>query len=165
MAFSNLPTASLDFTFRDATGSIGHTLVHVPYATLAAVAIAAADAIVAAMAALSGATCLGYKLTYGKTETEPAAPAAGSRVENKGQFTWRTDDGRTASFTIPAIVESVLNPSGSIDRTDPLVIALVEVVTDVDAIFANASGADIDSLLSAYQRFKGSTKNQLPSDR
>lgn len=165
MAFTNLPTATLDFTFRDESGSIGHTLIHVPYATLAAVAIAAADVIVAAMAALSGATCLGYKLTYGKTETEPADPAAFSRVEDKGQFIWRTADGRTASFTIPAILNSVLLIDGSIDRADLAVVALVEAVTDVDAIFANASGSDIDSLLEAYQRFKASTRKQLPSRR
>ena len=165
MALTNLPTAALDFTFRDESGSIGHTLVHIPYGTLAAVAIAAADAIVASMALLSNAVCLGYKLTYGKTETTPAAPAAGSRVEDKGQFIWRTADGRTASFSIPAVVEGILNVDGSIDRTNADVIALIAVVTGVGSIFAGASGSDITDILSAYQRFSRSTRNQLPSAR
>ena len=165
MALTNLPTAQLKFTFRDETGSLGSLLVHVPYATLAADAIAAADAIVATIVALTGCAVLGYSLTYVKSETDPATPDDGSRVENKGVFTWRTADGRTTTFTVPGILEEVLNPDGSIDRTNALIIAMVAVVEDVGAIFAGASGSDIVGLLSAYQRFSGSTKRQLPSAR
>jgi hypothetical protein len=165
MALTNLPTAQLKFQFRDETGSVASMLIHVPYATLAAAAIAAGDAIMATIVAITGCTPLGYSLTYSKSETDPAAADDGSRVENKGVFTWRTADGRATTFTVPGIVEAVLNPDGSVDRTNAEIIALVAVVEDVGAIFAGASGSDIVSLLSAYQRFNGSTRKQLPSAR
>lgn len=165
MALVNTPTAQLDFTWKDGTGSTGHTLVHIPYGTLAAVAITAADVISAAMALLSDAVLQGYSLTYTKSETEPAAPDASSRIEEKGLFSWRTSNARDTQFTIPAIKDTLLLPSGKIDPSDPLVIALVAVVTGGGAIFAAADGSDITSLLKAYQRFNRSSRNQLPGDR
>lgn len=165
MALTNLPTASLKIDYRDASGSKGSTVFHIPYDTLASVAIAGADLVSAALNALSDAAIDGYSITYSKTEDTPATPTAGSRVEEKGNFIWRTANGRTTRFSIPAIVDSVLNPSGSVDKTDALVLALVAAVTDVDLIFASADGSDITALLEAYQSFRASTKQQLPSDR
>ena len=165
MALTNLPTASLKIDYRDASGSAGSTVFHIPYDTLASVAITAADALSAALNALSDAAIDGYSITYAKTEDTPATPTAGSRVEEKGNFIWRTANGRTTRFTIPALVDSVLNPSGSIDKANGLITALVAVVTDVDLVFASADGSDITALLEAYQSFRRSTKKQLPSDR
>lgn len=165
MALVNLPTAQLRFDWRDASGSKGSTVIHIPYDTLAAAAITAADAISAAMAALSDAVVDGYSLTYTKAEDAPAAAVAGSRVEEKGVFVWRTANARTTRFTIPAIKDSLLNDSGSIDKTDALIVALDAVVTGVGAIFAGADGSDITALLEAYQRFNSSTRRQLPTDR
>lgn len=165
MALTNLPTASLKIDYRDASGSPGSTLFHIPYDTLASVAFTAADALSAALNALSDAAIDGYSITYSKTEDTPAVPTAGSRVEEKGNFVWRTANGRTTRFTIPALVDSVLNPSGSVDKANALIIALVAAVTDVDLIFASADGSDITALLEAYQSFRGSTRKQLPSDR
>lgn len=165
MALVNTPTGQLKINYRDASGSPGSTILHFPYATLAAVVVTAADAISAALNALSDAAIDGYSITYTKREDTPATPTAGSRVEEKGNFVWRTDNGRSTRFSIPAIVDSVLNDSGSIDKTDALITALVAAVTDVDLIFASADGSDITALLEAYQSFRRSTKNQLPSDR
>lgn len=165
MALTNLPTASLKIDYRDASGSAGSTLFHIPYATLASVAITAADALSAALNALTDAAIDGYSITYSKTEDTPATPTAGSRVEEKGNFIWRTANGRTTKFTVPALVDSVMNPSGSIDKANALITALVAVVTDVDLVFASADGSDITALLEAYQSFRKSTKKQLPSDR
>lgn len=165
MALTNTPTAKLTFDWVDGTGSKAHTIVHVPYATLAAAAITAADLIVAAMAALSDATCLGYSLAYTKFETTPADPDPASRVEEKGFFGWRTANARSTTFTIPAIKDSLLTPSGKIDQSDALVIALVDTVIGTGSIFAGADGSDITGLLRAYQRFNRSTRNQLPGDR
>ena len=161
----NKPTASLKLAYKDASGSIGHTLIHVPFGTLAAVAVAAGEAISAVINAVTGASVIGFDLTYAFTEDAPDSAAPGSRVENKGVFSWLCDNGLQSSFTIPAILDSVLNVDGSIDRSDAAIIALVGVVEDVDAIFSSISGADIVSLASAYQRFKASTKKQLPSNR
>jgi hypothetical protein len=165
MALVNTPTAKLDFTFVDGTGSRGHTLVHVPYATLAAAAITAADAISAAMAALSDAAIVSYSLTYSKFEDTPGTPDPASRVEEKGFFSWRTANARSSSFTIPAIKDSLLTPSGKIDQSDVLVAALIAVVAGTGTIFAGADGSDITGILRAYQRFNRSTRNQLPGDR
>jgi len=139
--------------------------INVPYATLAAAAITAADLIRVAMLALSDATIIGQSLTYSYFDDAPPAAVAGSRVEEKGQFIWRTSNARTTGFTIPAIKDAVLTPSGAIDRTDALVIALDDVVTGVGAIFAAADGSDITSLYKAYQRFNRSTRGSLPADR
>jgi hypothetical protein len=165
MALTNLPTAQLSFKLRDASGSIGRFVVHVPYATLAAAAITAADAISAAVALITGCVVLGYELTYAKNETAPGTPTTGSRVEDKGVFVWRTANGRTTRFEIPGIVDAVLNPDGSIDRTNADIIALDAVVTGVGAIFAGADGSDITSLLEAYQRFNATKKRQMPANR
>ena len=119
MAFINTPAATLSFTFRDASGSQATMQINVPYGTLAAAAITAADAIRTAMLALSDATVVAQSLTYSYFDDAPAAANAGSRIEEKGQFIWRTANARTTGFTIPAIKDSVLNTSGSIDRTDP----------------------------------------------
>jgi hypothetical protein len=60
MALTNLPTASLKIDYRDASGSAGSTTFHIPYDTLASVAITAADAVSAALNALSDAAIDGY---------------------------------------------------------------------------------------------------------
>ena len=165
MALVNTPTAKLTFTWQDGTGSRASTIVHVPYATLAAAAITAADAIVAAMAALSDAVCLGYNLVYTKFETTPADADPASRVEEKGFFSWRTANARSTTFTIPAIKDSLLKPYGKIDQRYILVVALVTAVTAGGTIFAGADGSDITDLLRAYQKFNASTRRQLPGDR
>jgi len=165
MALVNTPTGQLKIDYRDASGSKSSTLLHFPYDTLASVVVTAADLISAALNALSDAAIDGYSITYVKREDTPATPTAGSRVEEKGNFVWRTDNGRSTRFTIPAVVDSVLNDSGSIDKTDALIVALVAAVTDVDLIFASADGSDITALLEAYQSFRRSSARQLPSDR
>lgn len=162
MALSNLPTAQLSFRLLDASGSIGRFVVHVPYATLAAVAITAADAIATAVTAITGCVVLGYELTYAKNETTPGTPTAGSRVEDKGVFVWRTSNARSTRFEIPGIVDAVLLPDGRIDQSNIDIAALVTVVTDVGSIFAGADGSDITSLLEAYQRFNSTKKRQMP---
>jgi len=165
MALTNLPTGTLKIDYRDASGSKGSSIFHFPYDTLTSVVITVADVLSAALNALSDAAIDGYTITYAKTEDTPAVPTAGSRVEEKGNFVFRTSNGRTSRFTIPAIVDSVLNTSGSIDRTDALVIALIDAVLAGDFAFASADGSDLTALLQAYQSFRGSTRKQLPSDR
>jgi hypothetical protein len=165
LALTNLPTGTLKIDYRDETGSRGSTVFHFPYSTLASVVVTVADILSAALNALTDAAIDGYSITYAKTEDTPATPGALSRVENKGQFVWRTANGRTTRFSIPAIVASVLNPSGSIDKTDALITALSDAVIAGDFAFNSADGSDITALLEAYQRMSGSTKGQLPTDR
>jgi hypothetical protein len=85
-------------------------------------------------------------------------------VEEKGNFIWTTADGRSTRFSIPAIKDTQLNASGSVNRSAVATAALILAVEDVGAIFAGASGSDITALLKAYQSFRGSTRRELPSD-
>lgn len=165
MALVNLPVGQLKIDYRDASGSQGSTIFHFPYDTLTSVVITAADILSAALNALSDAAIDGYSITYTKREDTPATPTAGSRVEEKGNFVFATDNGRTSRFSIPAIVDSVLNTSGSINKANALVIALVDAVVGGDLIFASADGSDLTALLQAYQSFRKSSKRQLPTDR
>lgn len=164
MAIVAAPTATLSYTWKDASGSIGHTDIHVPDATLAAVALTAAGVLGALLAAMSDCVLLNYKLTYNRVENAPGAPVAGSRVEEKGNFIWTTEDGRSTRFSIPAIKDTQLNASGSVNRAAVAAAALIAGVEDVDAIFAGASGSDITALQKAYQSFRSSTRNELPTD-
>ncbi len=165
MAFVNQPTATLTIKMKDASGSNGSFKVHVPYATLAAVALTAASAIATAVALITGCSVIGFDLTYTSNDDAPATPDAGSRVEDKGVFIWRTANARSSRFEIPGILDAVLNPDGSVDLTNADIIALVAAVTGVGTIFAGADGSDITSLLEAYQRFNSSTRRQLPAKR
>lgn len=165
MALVNLPTGQLKIDYRDASGTKGSSIFHFPYATLTSVVVTVADILSAALNALSDAAIDGYTITYAKTEDTPAAPSAGSRVEEKGNFVWRTANGRTTRFTIPAIVDSVLNDSGSVDKADALIVALDAAIIEGDFAFVSADGSDITALLQAYQSFRGSTRRQLPTDR
>lgn len=164
MAIVAQPTASLDFAFRDASGSVGHMLVHVPDDTIASVALTAAEALGVLVAAMTDAVLINYSLNYSRVENAPGTPVAGSRVEEKGKFIWTTEDGRTTQFSIPAIKDTQLNQSGSVNRSALATAALIAAVEDVDAIFAGASGSDITALKRAYQAFRSSTKSQLPTD-
>lgn len=165
MALVNVPTGQLKIDYRDASGTKGSSIFHFPYSTLASVVITVADALSAALNAVSDAAIDGYTITYTKTEDTPATPTAGSRVEEKGNFVWRTANGRTTRFSVPAVVDSILNASGSIDKANLLVTALVTAVISGDFAFASADGSDITALLEAYQSFRGSTRHQLPTDR
>ena len=165
MAFVNTPAATLRFDWVDGSGTRGATLIHVPFGTAVAAVLTAADVLRPLLGALSDAVIIGQSLTYSYTETELVDPDPSSRVEEKGVFSWNTSNGRKAQFTIPAIKDGVLNTSGSINRTNLGVGALIIGVTDVDAIFCGADGSDISSINKAYQRFNSSTRRQLPSDR
>ena len=165
MALVNLPTAQLKIDYTDASGSKGSSIFHAPFATLASVIVTVADILSAALNALTDCAVDGYSITYAKREDTPATPTAFSRVEDKGNFVFRTADGRTTRFSIPGIVNGVQNEDGSIDKTNALVTALSAAVIAGDFAFQSASGSDITALLQAYQSFRRSTKNELPSVR
>ncbi len=165
MALVNTPTASLKISYRDASGSNGSTLIHVPFATSASAALAAGVAIAATLPALTGCVVTGFGLAYDYVEDAPGDAVAGSRVEDKGVFQWLCANGLHSTFTIPGILDAVLLPDGRVDLTNAAVIAMRAVVEDVGAIFASVSGSDIVSLSEAYQRFSRTTKRQSPPKR
>lgn len=165
MTMQNTPAATLTFTLQDASGSKAPFAINVPFATLASVALAAADVLRPLIAVMTDCVIVAQSLTYSYADDNPGSPVAGSRVEEKAVFVWRTANARSTRMSIPAIKDTQLNASGSVNRAAVATAAFILAVEDVDAIFCGADGSDVTSLLSAYQRFRSSTKNMLPADR
>lgn len=162
MALVNQPAGQLVINYRDETGSKGSTQFSFPYATLTSVVVAAADILSAALNAITGCAIDGYTISYTKSEDTPETPADGSRVENKGKFTFRTANARTSLFSVPGIEEAVLLPNGNINPANAAIIALVAAVVGGDLVFCAADGSDLTALLHAEQVFSRTTKNQKP---
>jgi hypothetical protein len=165
MALVNKPTASLKITYRDASGSAGSTLIHVPFATLATVALAAGEALAATLPAITGCVVTAFALGYDFVEDAPGTPVAGSRVEDKGIFQWLCANGLTSTFSVPGILDTTLLPDGRVDLTNADIAIMRGVVENVGAIFSSISGSDIVTLAEAYQRFNRTTKRQAPPKR
>jgi len=162
MALVNQPAGNLAIHFRDETGSKASANFSFPYATLASVVFTAADLLSAALNAITGCAIDGYTITYTKQEDTPEAPADGSRVENKGQFTYRTANARTSMFTVPGIEEAVLTQSGAVNLSNSLIVALNTAVVGGDLVFCAADGSDLTAILHAEQKFRRTGKAQSP---
>ncbi len=165
MAMTNLPAAQLTFTLEDDSGSQSKVQFHVPFGTLASVALAGANTVAPLIAAVSDCAIVAQSLTYAYFDPLHALPVAGSRVEEKGIVIMRAANGRTSRIAIPAIKDALLNKSGSIDRANADFEALFAAVLDASAVFCAADGSDLVSVDKAYQGFRSSTKRSLPSDK
>lgn len=165
MAWAEKPTASLTYVMVDESGSRSTCSFDVPETTLADAALTAAAALRPLIEALTDCAVVSYSLTYSSFDDAPAAPAAGSRVERKGVFSFRTATGKTATYQIPGIADAIVEASGRIDDDNVAVAAFVTAVTAVDAVFCDSSGSDLKSLRAAYERFRSSTGRQLPQNR
>lgn len=165
MAFSERPTASLSFVMVDETGSRAGVQFDVPQTTPMDVAMAAAAALRPLIEAITDCAVVSYSLTYSATDDAPPPAAAGSRVERKGVFSFRTGAGKRATYQVPGITQSVVTAGGRIDEDRPAIAAFVGALTAVDAIFSDSNGVDLRSLASAYERYKSTTRRQLPSQR
>lgn len=165
MAFVTKPTAQLTYGLVDGTGSRATMQFDVPYDTLAAVAIGAADVLRPLIEALTGCVIVSQSLTYSSVDNAPAAPAVDSRVERKGVVQFLTAAGKTVSYSIPGIWTNMLNRSGSINEDILAMQAFVNGIVDVDAIFCDSNGVDITAYKGGYERFRRSTRNMLPTDR
>jgi hypothetical protein len=139
--------------------------LHVAFATLVTAAFTSADALVPVIQAITGCTVLSYSVTYSSVDNDPAAPIGGSRVEDKGRFIFRLANTLNTKVEIPGIIEAVLLPSGAIDVENPAVVDFLQAIIDSPAIYRGVDGADITAIKSAYQAFRRSTKNMLPSGR
>jgi hypothetical protein len=140
-------------------------LFHVPYATLASVALIGAGVIRPLIEAATDCAIVSQSLTYAFHDPAHATPVAGSRVEEKGVVIMRAANGRASRVSIPAVKDSLLNVSGSIDRSNADFIALFAAILDASAVFCAADGSDLVGVDKAYQAFRHSTKNTLPADR
>jgi hypothetical protein len=165
MAFVEKPTATLTYVMLDESGSRATCSFDVPETTLADAAITAAGVLRPLIEALTDCAVVSYSLTYSSADDAPAAPAAGSRVERKGVFTFRTAAGKTAIYQIPGIADSVVEASGRIDDDNVAVAAFIAAVTAIDAVFCDSNGQDLRSLKSAYERYRSTSRQQLPANR
>lgn len=162
MAWATLPAMTVTFSYIDASGSPGKTVAHLPSTTTLADAETAAAGLVADLLATSDAQIIAYSVNWGVRNTTPAAPAAGSRVENKAKFTFRTAAGKTATLSVPAIKAAAVAASGGIISTNTDVAALVTGLTG--GAWCDSNGSSLDALVSDEQVFKATTKNQRTSD-
>jgi hypothetical protein len=108
---------------------------------------------------------ISQSITYAYYDPAHGPATAGSRVEEKGVVIMRAANGRPSRVAIPAIKDSMLNTSGSIDRTDTDFAALFTEIIDPTSIFCAADGSDLAGVDKAYQAFRRSTKGSLPADR
>ncbi len=165
MAMASLPSAVLSFGLEDASGSPSKIQFHVPFATLASVVTTAAALIQPLLEAVTDCAVVSQTLTYAYHDSLHATPVAGSRVENKGVVIMRAANGRPSRVAIPGIKETLLNTSGSIDRTNSDFVDLFEAILGTGTVFCGADGSDIVAIDKAYQAFRRSTKGSLPTDR
>jgi hypothetical protein len=165
MAWLDKPTGSLDFTMRDETGSTSKLSFDIPATTLASAALAAAAVVRPLLEQVTDCAILSYNVTYGSFDDAPPAAAAGSRVERKGLFQFLTAAGKKVNYQVPGVADSIVLESGQISRLNVGVAAFVTAMTAIDAVFCDSNGEDLRSLSAAYERFRSTTRNQLPSSR
>jgi hypothetical protein len=163
MAFVSKPSASITFDFTDSSGSKATTRGHVPAATTIAAALTAAASLGAALATATSCTLTSYSVTYSEVDNAPVAPAVNCRVEEKGVYIFRLANGLFTRIEVPGFGSAFLNPSGSIDLTEVQASGVSDSL--IAAPWCGVDGSDITAVVSAYQRFRRSTKAMLPSDR
>jgi hypothetical protein len=163
MALSALPSAQLTFGMRDSSGDIGRVQFDVPYGTLAAVALAAADVLRPLVQALTGCAIVSQSLTYGSTDNTNPAAQPNSRVERKGVFSFFTAAGKTVHYSIPSFLFSLEKETGAINEDWPIVQAFVNGVVGVDLIFCDSNGVDLTAYKGAREASRKTSREQLPA--
>lgn len=165
MAWSEKPSATLTYVCLDETGSKATFSLDVPETTAMDVAMTAAAAIRPLVEAVTDCAVLSYALTYSAFDDAPPAAGAGSRVERKGKFQFRTAAGKLVTYSVPGIIDAAVLQSGRIDDDNVAIAAFTAALTAVDAIFCDSNGSDLRSLAAAYEMYRGTTRNQAPRDR
>lgn len=154
---------SVTFTLKDETGSTSNVQVNFDAATAVATVRTAANALVPLIAAISRCSVQGYRITFPTYENAPVAPAAKSRVEQKGIFIARTAAAKTARISIPGINTDYVLSSGRIDDDAAPVAAFRAAL--FGAPWTDSNGSDLAVLEKAYEASRTTTRRQLPSDR
>lgn len=165
MAFIDRPTAQLTYGLVDGTGSRSTMQFDVPYATLAAVAIAAANVLRPLIQTITGCVIVSQSLSYSAVDNAPGAPTVDSRVERKGVIQFLTAVGKTVNYSIPGIYSANVTRSGSLDEDEPSMQLLINGIKDVGTIFCDSNGVDITAYRSGYERYRRSTRTMLPNER
>lgn len=162
MAIVQRGALKVSFTYRDETMSLGKGEAYLPVATTLASAQTLAAALVEDIAAATDCVVLGYSITAGYVENAPAAAAAGSRVENKAVFQFRTAAGKISKFTLPGIKPALVNAAGGIISSATAAAAVIADITT--SAWCDSNGSDLTNLYADYQRFSPTSKRQLTTD-
>ncbi len=165
MAWHERPTASLTFVVRDETGSVSNFSLDVPQTTAMDAAMLAAAALRPLIQGISDCSVLSYSLIYSAFDDAPEAAATGSRVERKGVFQFLTAAGKKVSYQVPGIKASGVLVSGRVDDDNIEIKAFHTAITALNALYCDSNGVDITTLIAAYERYRGSTRNWTPTNR
>lgn len=165
MPFVERPSASMTFTLQDETGSRANVSFDIPVSTLADAALTAANVMRGLLANITGCSVVSQAVTYSQFDTTPEIAGAGSRVEKKGVFVFRTAAGKTTQYQVPGIMSNLVLKGGRIDEDIPVVAAFVTAITAADAVFSDSNGVDLVSLAQAYERYRRTSRKMLPADR
>lgn len=164
MALTLSPAATIKFSCLDETGSNSSIILHIASATTAAAAKTAADTLAGLLAAVTDCKVLGYSISYGVEDTAITSPGAGSRVERKGRIIFEKANGGSSRLEIPSIKPALVLSDGALDGTDADLIAFLNGITG-GTLYTGSDGSDLVSVGAAYEAFRGTTREQLPSRR
>lgn len=162
MALVNRP-GTVTYSLVDISGSRSTFSVNFAAATAVADVRTAAGALYLALPDITSCAVEGYTISYPTFDDAAAAPEAGSRVERKAVFQFRTAAGKTVSLSLPGIEETAVLPSGRVDEDIAEVGAVVTAL--LGAPWTDSNGADLTALLGIYERFSSTSKQQAPRDR
>lgn len=152
----------ITFAWRDASGSPGASRLYLANSVSLADANTKASGLATLLLAASDCTILGYNIGYPMVNTTPAAPGAGSRVENRAVFSFRTDAGKVTRVTVPGIKAASVHPSGGIDSTEASIAAVIADI--LGGGWTDSNGIDIVSLVKDAQVFSQTSQLQYTSD-
>lgn len=164
MAFSLRPSGQLSFVMVDETGTTSKVVIHFPSSQLASIVQTNALTLAPLIEAISGCAVKGVSYSYELVDPVYAAPAAGSRVEDKGRFLWALANGLTTKIEIPGIDPTTVLPDGAIDTANSDVTAFLDAIV-LGSAYSGIDGSDIARVTAAYQAFRRSTKGMLPTRR
>lgn len=165
MAWVDRPVAVLTFQLVDETNSKSSMELYMPASTPADVALAGAATLRPLLQNITDCAILSYNVTYGSFDDSPETPAANSRVERKGRFSFLTAAGKKARVSVPGIDNLLILNTGRLDDDAAAIVAFTGALTAVDALFVDSNNSDLKKMLEAYEVYSGTTKQQLPIDR
>jgi len=164
MAWVALPAADLTIVIEDERGAVGKMNLNVPWGTEGTIATTAVDALIAVLEPITGGVITSWSLSYGKKQTTPATPDPDVRVEQKMEFTYVTNAGKTVTYSVPAPDQTLVDASGNVNVASPAVAAFSAALT-VDALFCDSNGQGLSDLIGAVEIGRRTGKRQRPRRR
>lgn len=144
----------VELIWADETTGTGMTVLSLPIGTTVAVAYAAIDTLLSAMAPLSGAQIVRTRLRYKFRPDTPNVAALGSAVKHTGAFILDTEADEPGDILIvPGILDSLILTSeplagSGIDTTNADILSFINSILAGGA--SNVFGSTLTTLVAAY---------------